>query len=74
MQEALEIVYRIWFERAEIGSERCFHLAMSALQAELGRRVYNGEAFIGRGELGGDLVIVALAVFYITEACIKGKD
>ena len=46
---------------------------MYLLQAELRRRVFPNEAFIGKGELDGDLVIVALAVFYIAEACMKCK-
>ena len=73
MQEALEIVYGIWVERKDIGNQRFFDLAMYLLQAELRRRVFPNEAFIGKGELDGDLVIVALAVFYIAEACMKCK-
>lgn len=74
MQEALEIVYGIWVERKDIGNQRFFDLAMYLLQAELRRRVFPNEAFIGKGELDGDLVIVALAVFYIAEACMKCKN
>lgn len=74
MQEALEIMYGTWAENQKKGvDERKFKLAIRRLNRHFGRRVNVSEAFMGMGELGGDLVIVALAVFYIDELCLQIK-
>ena len=74
MQEALEIMYGTWAENQKKGvDERKFKLAIRRLNRHFGRRVNVSEAFMGMGELGGDLVIVAFAVFYIDELCLQIK-
>lgn len=72
MQEALEIVHDMWSEnRKDSGDKEKFRQATRRLNRHFNRRVNFSEAFMGMGELDGDLVIVALAVFYIDELCLK---
>lgn len=72
MQEALGIVYDLWSgDKNTKANMKYYKRAKRRLNLEFGGEIPFNEAFNVKGELGGDVVVVALAVFYIDELCLK---